>query len=306
MIRHTMIACAAALFAGASALAQSAQLKLETAHCANVGQDMLVEVRIAPNSPLCVGMQGALSYDKNVLTFVGEEPGDAPFDLPIYFAHNGAEGKIDLAVGISPPNPPSSGNVVVKRLRFHVANAPATCLVGNLVQFRRDKKVRNLLTNSNGDPILPALVSLNTVNLGDAPVLTLPPDVVITPPLGEFSATASLGVVTVSGCGPGLSLSFTRSDGRTTINAPFAQVNAPIDIVWTATDECGRTDTGTQRVTFATLFCDVDRDGIVNGGDLTFVLSGFGSTGPESDLNSDGIVDGADIAFILNAWGSSN
>lgn len=47
---------------------------------------------------------------------------------------------------------------------------------------------------------------------------------------------------------------------------------------------------------------DLNGDGAVNGGDLAFVLAGWGSTNP--DLTGDGTVNGADLAVILAMWDS--
>jgi hypothetical protein len=287
-----------------SAWGQAGAMKLVTPRCADVGDEIVVELRIESGAPECVGMQAALSYDGSVLSFISEEPGDAPFDLPIYFAHSVKQRKIDIAVGITPPNAPSFGGVVAKRLRFLVTGEPTTCIVGGLVSFRRDLIVRNLLTNSEGDAIVPPLVALNAMNLGDPPTLVVPPDVVVTPPVGTASASTSLGVLSASGCGPTVNLTFVRSDGKTQINAPFAVIDSPISVVWTATDECGRATSDTQLVTVVGSVGDLDGSGTVDGSDLAYVLSNFGLASAAGDANDDGIVDGADIAFLLNAWGS--
>lgn len=48
---------------------------------------------------------------------------------------------------------------------------------------------------------------------------------------------------------------------------------------------------------------DIDRDGAVNGADLTQVLISWGGVDPGScDLNGDETVDGADIGLVLAAW----
>ena len=48
---------------------------------------------------------------------------------------------------------------------------------------------------------------------------------------------------------------------------------------------------------------DIDRDGAVNGADLTQVLISWGAVDPGScDLNGDATVDGADIGRLLAAW----
>ena len=46
---------------------------------------------------------------------------------------------------------------------------------------------------------------------------------------------------------------------------------------------------------------DLNKDGKVDGLDLSLLLSNFGLTG-EGDLNEDGIVDGGDLAGLLASW----
>lgn len=52
-------------------------------------------------------------------------------------------------------------------------------------------------------------------------------------------------------------------------------------------------------------FCiaDIDENGVVNGGDLTYVLGGWGSTDPVADLDHNGTVNGADLTLLLSQWG---
>ena len=47
---------------------------------------------------------------------------------------------------------------------------------------------------------------------------------------------------------------------------------------------------------------DFNNDGFRNGTDLTFLLSGWGTS--SGDLNSDGITNGTDLTFLLSGWGS--
>jgi len=49
---------------------------------------------------------------------------------------------------------------------------------------------------------------------------------------------------------------------------------------------------------------DVDGNGIVNRGDLQFVLDNWGTTNPLSNLNGVGVTDGADLGIVLAEWGS--
>ena len=47
---------------------------------------------------------------------------------------------------------------------------------------------------------------------------------------------------------------------------------------------------------------DVNNDGLVNGGDLSILLSGWGSNS-SGDINHSGLVDAVDLAMLLAAWG---
>jgi len=107
LLRNTgLTALACAMLASVSASAGGSSVELVTPRCTLVGEEIVVEVRIGPNAPNVVGLQSAISYDGAILQFLGEEAGDAPFDLPIYFQHNPVARKIDMAVGISPPSAP--------------------------------------------------------------------------------------------------------------------------------------------------------------------------------------------------------
>jgi hypothetical protein len=49
---------------------------------------------------------------------------------------------------------------------------------------------------------------------------------------------------------------------------------------------------------------DLSGDGVVNGIDLAFVLSNWGTSGGSTDITGDGTVNGADLGIILAAWGT--
>ena len=48
---------------------------------------------------------------------------------------------------------------------------------------------------------------------------------------------------------------------------------------------------------------DINRDGIVNGADLAYILEKWGSDDPLADLNGDGQVDSADLGLAIADWG---
>ena len=48
---------------------------------------------------------------------------------------------------------------------------------------------------------------------------------------------------------------------------------------------------------------DINDDGIVNGIDVTIVLSSWGLSDVPADLTGDGIVNGADLTILLASWG---
>ena len=48
---------------------------------------------------------------------------------------------------------------------------------------------------------------------------------------------------------------------------------------------------------------DLDGDGVVNGADLSILLSAWGSADPTADIDGNGIVGGSDLAVLLGNWG---
>jgi hypothetical protein len=75
-------------------------------------------------------------------------------------------------------------------------------------------------------------------------------------------------------------------------NSPYYSVGAVIDAICL--------------VAAPTCPADVIENGVVDGADLSAVLSVWGTDGglyPRADTNGDGIVDGQDLATVLGGWG---
>ncbi len=71
-------------------------------------------------------------------------------------------------------------------------------------------------------------------------------------------------------------------------------LEAGIDDVQVTKDEC---------ISAPPCPADLTNDGIVNGSDITLILSGWGAPG-QGDANGDGITDGLDLGVVLGAWGN--
>ena len=80
-----------------------------------------------------------------------------------------------------------------------------------------------------------------------------------------------------------------------------------------ATEVCGNADgniEGFYTADAVSTVCDcagdVDGSGVVNGVDLSALLSVWGTSGtqyPRADANRDGLVTAADLAIVLSSWG---
>ena len=52
--------------------------------------------------------------------------------------------------------------------------------------------------------------------------------------------------------------------------------------------------------------CPEDLDGsrVIDGADLSYLLSGWGGSDASVDLDGNGTVNGADLARVLGSWGA--
>ncbi len=96
-------------------------------------------------------------------------------------------------------------------------------------------------------------------------------------------------------------------DGDLTSGSPSFEWIVPASVAGSAVDyfcapHCFFFMTGTINVAAAGPAGDINGDRIVNGGDLTVLLSAWGTTSGPADINHDGIVSGPDLAIVLSSW----
>ena len=110
-----------------------------------------------------------------------------------------------------------------------------------------------------------------------------------------FSASADTSILTV--CLPGGSSSVGSSTLASVIAQPTACMTQLVGSI-----EC---DPGYLGVEVGDLgrLGDINRDAMVDGIDLAYILADWGTTNPRSDLDHDGSVNGGDLAALLANWG---
>lgn len=301
-----VIAAAIAGFMGCG-LANGADVRLAGPACALPGSMIDVELVVDPEGATVVGLQALLQYDQSVLRFVSFDDGDAPYVVPIWASVDEAIAGIDVAVGFDPENAQAGSPVAVaKRIRFEVLATAAECATAGLISFREEPPFKTLLTVFGGAGIDPDLVTLNPLTVSAAPVMGQVADVSVTPLLKMDCAVPPIEPPQVSSsCGVEAVVTFVRSDGATTLDAPVCRLNSPVSITWTATDACGRAVTATQVVTVPGLAADLNMDGMVDAYDLAVILGAWGSTSGVGDINGDMVADGFDLSALLSRWTDS-
>ena len=100
----------------------------------------------------------------------------------------------------------------------------------------------------------------------------------------------------VHNSGTTLILEETRVCGNVGSGFPGDQISGGVSFdhgacITTDCDECITTDPA-----------DIDRDGVVGGQDLAYLLAHWMTSNTTADLNADGIVNGPDLTALLAAW----
>lgn len=299
---------AAALSCAAVCLSASgADIRLTGPACATPGTTIEVGVVVDPEGATVVGLQALLTYDPMVLRFLSFDDGDAPYVVPIWASADQAASAIDIAVGFDPANVQGGSPVAVaKRMRFEVLASAEECEVTNLVSFREDPPFKTLLTLFGGGGVDPELVALPTLTVAPPPSFGQLADITVSPLLGMDCAIPPIAPPQLpSICGAVPSVTFVRSDGAASYDAPVCRLNSPVSITWTATDACGRAATAVQQVTVPGLAGDLNMDGMVDAYDLAAILGAWGSTSGVGDINGDMLTDGLDLSALLSRWTDS-
>ena len=220
----------------------------------------------------------------------------------IYYSSSSSLGTVDLAVGMQAG---SATNGVIRKLVFRALSAATSCTASGLVAFRDVPGIPTRCTAIGGAAVVPTLANLGSISIANPPSLNAPADVASNATNGGGVACLTLASATgTDACGSAAQISFVRSDGATTLNAPFA-VNTDHTITWKATDGCGRTTTAVQRVRVNSHVADFNNDGRVDGFDLATLLAAWGPAQPclAADFDGDGMVNGGDLAVLLANWG---
>ena len=298
---HAVSIVAIALAATAGA-APPNTLTFETSACLQPGEVFTVDVALGTLPTAVVGAQALLRYDNAKLQLLGQQAGDPAWSDLIYFAQNSSLGTIDLAVGMQSG---STTHGVIRKLVFRALSSATSCTASGLVAFRDVPGIPTRCTTSGGAAIVPTLANLGSISIADPPSIIVPADVTTNMLRGQGMACLELTPATgTDACGGSASISFVRSDGATSLGAPFA-VNTSHTITWTATDGCGRTTSAVQNIRADSHIADFNADGRVDGFDLAFLLAGWGAVAPceAVDLDGDGMVNGGDLALLLARWG---
>jgi hypothetical protein len=109
-----------------------------------------------------------------------------------------------------------------------------------------------------------------------------------------------------------VSLRVTLPDGSVVTTMPSAFPLGMTVVRWTSVDAAGNVGreirivevvAGQPPACSGDIWQDDDSTGSVDGDDLAFLMSSWGSADGAADINGDGIVDSVDLSYLLGAWG---
>jgi hypothetical protein len=215
--------------------------------CAAIG-DLLTFDVVVTNPPLTlVAGQFAINYDKTVLEYVSVEGGDSPITSIPLALPNAQAGKLFWVSSVEGGGTGTAATTRVARVTFRaIAN---DCDGSTQISF--DPGFAPILTaNGNGTGASlpttdPAPVTIDTIG----PVISnVPANLSVAADAGAgCSAVREIGTPTVFDSCSTATLTWSRSDGATSLSAPWPCGTTVV--TWTATDVCDRTSTATTSVT---------------------------------------------------------
>jgi len=216
--------------------------------CFSVGNDVFFDVYVdSPPFAVAAG-QFAVEYDRTVLDFQGILPGDSPYTLIPVAIVDEAAGTLFWVSSVTGGGTGSSSSSRMARLHFRAIQDDCN---GDLqVAFDPMEEPIVIAAGSGSSTTLPLSNPLPVTIDSSGPVFqgvpasqTIPADAG-----GTCRGTLTLTTPTASDpCTATVPVTFTRSDGAATLNAPWPCGSTTV--TWRATDACGRTSTATTTVT---------------------------------------------------------
>ena len=288
-----------------------------------IGESFTLSLNIA-NGEAVTGYQATVGFDNSALRYVGSVNGDylppSAFFVPPVVKHNRVTLGATALVGVS------NGDGTLATLTFEVVDVKQSALSLSEV----------LLTNSDGEPLLPSAIKwgrIESMALPSSAIVSVTPTRVLSPAIGgqlvfnvditggqnivehqltwEFDNTAlkylssSQGDYLAGGVGNG--------DGRL-ITGRFEVLAVKASTVSVSGYLIGSNGlryipTFESAEVVVPLFGDVDRDGAVNILDLILIGSSFGqpvpAEGNPADVNEDGVVNIVDLVKAAGALGNT-
>lgn len=219
-----------------------------TTTCFAVGDDVFFDVFVdSPPFQVAAG-QFSVEYDRTLLDFVAILPGDAPYtQVPVQVVDEAA-GSIFWVSSVPGGQSGSGSTARVARIQFRAIQDD--CDGSQQVAFDPLEEPIVIAAGSGQSATLPLSNPLPVTIDSSGPVFQgVPPSQAIPADAGgTCRGTLALSTPTASDpCTASVPVTFTRSDGAATLNAPWPCGSTIV--TWRATDGCGRTSTATTTVT---------------------------------------------------------
>jgi len=232
---------------GTSRIRLSSPTNAGNTTCFAVGQDIVYDVFVdMPPFTVAAG-QFSVQYDRDVLSFVAVEPGDPPYtSIPLSIV-NQAAGTVFWLSSVPSGATGTSASSRMARLRFRALQND--CDDDAQVAFDPLDQPIVVAAGSGASAMLPLVNPLPVVIDGTAPTFVgVPPSLTIAADAGTAcQGTRVLTPPTATDSCSAATVTWTRSDGATTLSAPWPC--GTTTVTWLAVDACGRQSTATTSTT---------------------------------------------------------